>query len=163
MQPRARRGDTVPKADSRPRRRPLQQFEIIDGNSKSGAEFFKLLPKRSLAMVLLLPLHVPLNRPDSIGTDRKRSEPTLPTKPRNTVTKPVSGRFLQFTDDAGERMRRTEASDEMKVIFHAAGMNISYAEIARRTGDVGVKVRPRGAIEKRLSIPRRENDVDVNV
>jgi hypothetical protein len=59
-------------------------------------------------------------------------------------------------------MCRAETSDEMHVIFYATYMDIGETEAASGTGHVGVKLGTRCMIEERMSIPRRENDVNID-
>ncbi|HXA17530.1 MAG TPA: hypothetical protein VN380_11090 [Thermoanaerobaculia bacterium] len=147
---------------ARPRRRPLQQFEIIDGDSDLGAERFELLSERPAFVVFFLTLDVALNSKYSIGTHRESAETTLPSESWNALTKPVTRRFLELADYIRERMRRTETSEEMQVVFDATNMDIGETEVTSGAGHVGVQVRTRRVIEERGSIPRRENDVNIN-
>jgi hypothetical protein len=50
----------------------------------------------------------------------------------------------------------------MKVILDASSVDIRNTEIASGAGHVGVKRRERGLVKKRISIPRRKDDVDMN-
>jgi hypothetical protein len=59
-------------------------------------------------------------------------------------------------------MRRTEASDEVQVVFDATYMDIGETEVASGTGHVGVKVRTRWVVEEGSSIPRRKDDVNID-
>ena len=89
IQPRAWRGAGITQ-HPRPRRRPLQQFEIIDGDSEIGAELFELLSKRPAFVVFLLTLYVALDGPYSIGTHRESTETALPSESWNALAKPVA-------------------------------------------------------------------------
>jgi hypothetical protein len=59
-------------------------------------------------------------------------------------------------------MRRTETSDEVQVVFDTPDLDIGETEVASGTGHVGVKVRTSCMIEEGMSIPRRENDVNID-
>jgi len=112
--------------------------------------------------MFFLTFNVALDSLYSIGTHRESAKTSLPPESWNSLTKPIARRFLELPDHIRERMCRTKTSDEMHVIFDATYMDIGKTEVASDAGHIGVKLRTRRMIEERMSIPRRENDVNID-
>jgi hypothetical protein len=147
---------------SRPRRRPLQDSEIVDTDPELGAKLFEFLMERPPLVVLLLPHYVSLDRCDAIRTHRERAVSTLPSERRDTFPKPISGRLLDLTDYVRDRVRRTKTAEEVNMIFHAADIHVGDIKVSGNSREVGMTVRTRRAIEKRASTPCGEDYVDIN-
>ena len=119
--------------------------------------------ERSLPMVLFLPLNVSHDHGNAVATDRKRAEAALPSEFTHVLlVKPVRCRLFDLPDHGRRSYGRIESPQDMDVIVVAADVNVGYAEVARRRGDVGVDSRTKGGSEEWTSAPRREDDVKID-